>query len=141
VTWVSLARRAQWLRGHNLRGEVVWDRQIPWEGWSLMRLGRFAVVASADGRALACDGSGQIHANATPTDDSNSVFTINAAGEILRIARHGVHLIGATIDGRVRWRAVTEQPAGAMAAGMPGTAVMLGKSLAWFKNEFGEPSR
>ena len=58
VSWVSLARRAQWLRGHNLRGEVVWDRQIPWEGWSLVRLGRFAVIASADGRALACDGSG-----------------------------------------------------------------------------------
>jgi hypothetical protein len=138
VTWVSLARRAQWLRGHNLRGEVVWDRQIPWEGWSLLRLGRFALVAAADGRALACDGSGAIHANAPPTDDSNCVFTINAAGEILRIARHGVHLIGATIDGRVRWRAVTEQTAGPIASGMAGTAVMLGKSLAWFKNEFSE---
>ena len=75
VTWVSLARRAQWLRGHNLRGEVVWDRQIPWEGWSLLRLGRFAVIASADGRALACDGSGAIHGQGSPTDDSNSVFT------------------------------------------------------------------
>ena len=61
VTWVSLARRAQWLRGHNLRGEVVWDRQIPWEGWSLLRLGRFAVITSADGRALAFDGSGAMH--------------------------------------------------------------------------------
>jgi hypothetical protein len=89
VNWVSLARRAQWLRGHNLRGEVVWDRQVPWEGWTLLRLGR-----------------------------------------------HGVHLIGATIDGRVRWRSVTDQPAGQMAAGLPGTAAMLGKSLAWFKNEF-----
>ena len=94
VTWVSLARRAQWLRGHNLRGEVVWDRQIPWEGWSLVRLGRFAVVASADGRALACDGSGAIHGQGSPTEDSNSVFTTSAEGEILRISRHGVHLIG-----------------------------------------------
>jgi hypothetical protein len=141
VSWVSLARRAQWLRGHNLRGEVVWDRQIPWEGWSLVRLGRFAVIASADGRALACDGSGAIHGQGSPTEDSNSVFGTNADGEILRISRHSVHLIGATLDGRVRWRAVTEQPAGPMAAGLPGTAVMLGKSLAWFKNEFGRPAK
>jgi hypothetical protein len=141
VTWVSLARRAQWLRGHNLRGEVVWDRQIPWEGWSLLRLGRFAVIASADGRALACDGSGAIHAQGSPTGDSNCVFTTSADGEILRIARHNVHLIGATIDGRVRWRAVTEQPAGQMAAGLAGTAVMLGKSVAWFKNDFGRAEK
>jgi hypothetical protein len=141
VIWVSLARRAQWVRGHNLRGEVAWERQIPWEGWSLLRLGRFALIAAVDGRALACDGSGAIHGNAAPTDDSNCVFSISAGGEILRVARHGVHLIGATIDGRVRWRAVTEQRAGQMAAGMPGTAVMLGKSLAWFKNQFGGPSR
>ena len=139
VTWMSLARRSQWLRGHNLRGEVVWDRQIPWEGWSLLRLGRFAVVASADGRALACDGSGSIHAQGSPTDDSNSVFAISAEGDILRILRHGVHLIGAAIDGRVRWRAVTEQPAGPMAAGSPGTAIILGKSLAWFSNSFRSP--
>jgi hypothetical protein len=137
VTWVSLARRAQWLRGHNLRGEVVWDRQVPWEGWSLARLGRFAVITSADGRAIAFDGSGAMHGRGSATDDSNSVFTTSAEGEILRVSRHNVHLIGATIDGRVRWRAVTDQPAGQMAAGPPGTAVMLGKSLAWFKNEFG----
>ena len=85
---------------------------------------------------LAFDGSGAVHGQGSPTEDSNSVFATNADGEIFRISRHSVHLIGATIDGRVRWRAVTEQPAGPMAAGLPGTAVMLGKSLAWFKNEF-----
>ena len=138
---MTLARRAQYLRGHNLRGEVVWDRQVPWEGWSLVRLGRFAVIASADGRALAFDGSGAVHGQGSPTDDSNSVFATSAQGEILRISRHNVHLIGATIDGRVRWRAVTEHPAGPMAAGTPGAAVMLGKSLAWFKNELGRPAK
>jgi hypothetical protein len=141
VTWVTLTRRAQWLRGHNLRGEVVWDRQVPWEGWSLVRLGRFAVIASADGRALAFDGSGAVHGQGSPTEDANSVFATSAEGEILRIARHNVHLIGATIDGRVRWRAVTEHPAGPMAAGAPGAAVMLGKSLAWFKNELGRTTK
>jgi hypothetical protein len=141
VSWVSLARRGQWLRGHNLRGEVVWDRQIPWEGWSLLRVGRFVVIASADGRALACDGAGAIHTNGPPTDDPNTVFSLNTDGELLRISRHGVHLIGATIDGRVRWRAVIDQPAGPMAAGTPGTAAMLGKSLAWFKNDLSKPSK
>jgi hypothetical protein len=140
VTWVSLERRAQWLRGHNLRGEVVWERQTPWEGWSLLRLGRFAVIASADGRALSCDGSGVVHAQGISTDDANNVFSTAADGEILRISRHGVHLMGSTLDGRVRWRAVIDQPAGPIAAGMPGTTAMLGKSLAWFKNSPARPS-
>jgi hypothetical protein len=134
VTWVSLERRAQWLRGHNLRGEVVWEHQTPWEGWSLLRLGRFVVVASADGRALSFDGSGTAHAQGVSTEDPNNVFSTAPDGEILRISRHGVHMIGATLDGRVRWRAVFDQPAGPIAAAMPGTTAMLGKSLAWFKN-------
>ena len=49
VAWVSLSRCGQQLTGHALRGAAVWTRQIPWEGWSLVRLGNVALVASADG--------------------------------------------------------------------------------------------
>jgi hypothetical protein len=45
-----------------------------------------------------------------------------------------VHLICSRLDGHVLWRAVVDQPFGPVAAGLPGTAVMLGKSLAWFKS-------
>ena len=100
--------RAQWLRGHDLRGRCS-GSGTPWEGWSLLRLGRFASIAAADGRALSFDGAGTVHSQGIPTDDPNNVFCTGADGEILRISRHGVHLIGATLDGRVRWRAVIDQ--------------------------------
>jgi hypothetical protein len=135
VIWLSMARRSQWLRGHSLRGHVVWERLLPWEGWSLLRLGRLALIAAADGRVLTCDGSGAFHGQAGPSGESNDAFCVTADGEPIRISRHGVHLIGATLDGRVRWRAVVDQPLGALAAAAPGTAVLLGKSLAWFPNE------
>ncbi len=135
VTWLSLARRSQWLRGHGLSGEVLWDRPIPWEGWALVRLGRHALVTAADGRALTCDGSGTFHVQGAPTGNSNDVFGIDPAGEPIRISRRGVHIICAVLDGRVRWRAVVDQPMGPLAAGTPGTVVLLGKSLAWFQNE------
>lgn len=44
VAWVTLARRAQLLRGHDLKGAVVWERPAPWEGWSLHRIDRFAIA-------------------------------------------------------------------------------------------------
>jgi hypothetical protein len=135
VIWLSMARRAQCLRGHGLRGEVLWDRPMPWEGWLLFRLGRLALVAAADGQALTCDGYGTFHGQGAPDDDSNAAFCLDANGEPMRISRHGVHLIAATLDGRVNWRCVVDQPFGPLAAGTPGTAVLLGKSLAWFKNE------
>ena len=100
-----------------------------------LALGRFALVTAADGRALTCDGSGTFLAQAAPSGDSNDVFGIDPAGEPIRISRRGVHLICAALDGQVRWRAVVDQPLGPLAAGTPGTAVILGKSLAWFRND------
>jgi hypothetical protein len=132
VVWLSLARRGQWLRGHGQFGEVMWDRPIPWEGWSLTWAGKTAIVTAADGRALTCDGAGTLLAQSAPSGDSNDVFGIDPAGEPIRISRRGVHLIAAALDGRVRWRAVVDQPLGPLAAGTSGVAIMLGKSLAWF---------
>jgi hypothetical protein len=135
VTWLTLARRAQWLRGHSLYGEVIWDRPLQWEGWSLTRLGRLALVSAADGRALACDQSGAFLVQGAPSGDSHDVFGIDPAGEPIRVSRRGVHLICAALDGRVRWRTVADQPLGPLAVGTPGSAVILGKSLAWFENQ------
>ena len=135
LTWLTLARRSQWLRGHALNGDVLWDRPIPWEGWALHRLGRVALVTAADGRALSCDGAGSFLVQGAPTGDSNDAFGSEPGGEPIRITRRGVHLICAALDGQVRWRAVVDQTLGPVAAGVPGTVAFLGKSLAWFGNE------
>jgi hypothetical protein len=135
VAWLTLSRRAQFLRGHDLHGRVQWERSLPWEGWSLLRLDRLALATAADGRAFSCDGTGSILEHSGPSSGSNDVFCIDASGTPLRISRRGVHLICAALDGRVRWRAVVDQSLGPHAAAAPGIAVLFGRSLAWFKNE------
>jgi hypothetical protein len=139
VAWITLARRAQVLRGHELRGQILWERPTPWEGWALHRIQRFAVATSADGSALACTGSGELASSSTSTGDANDAFCSDPAGIPLRISRRGVHLICASLDGRVRWRAVIEQPPGPMACASAGVALMIGRSLAWFQDETSPP--
>jgi hypothetical protein len=135
VAWLTLARRAQFLRGHDLGGKVLWERTIPWEGWSISRLDRLVVATSADGHALACDGSGSILAQGASAGDPKDVFYLDRAGQPLRLSRRGVHIISAGLDGRVRWRSVVDQTIGPLAAGTSGVAVLLGRSLAWFGSE------
>ncbi|WP_165066084.1 hypothetical protein [Paludisphaera rhizosphaerae] len=133
LAWVTLARRAQQLCGHGLRGEVVWTRRLPWEGWSLARLGPFAIVTSADGRAMAFDGAGDVRAEAAPSGATNDVFGLDADGRLIRVVRKEVHILCAGLDGRVRWRVVAPQTVGPCAAGKAGVAVMIGHNLAWFR--------
>ncbi len=135
VAWVTLSRRSQVLRGHDLRGKVLWERPLPWEGWALHRLGRLVLATAADGRALACDGSGEIHAPSGAASDPKDMFVVDPSGVLLRLSRRGAHLICSTLDSRVRWRCVVDHAIGPLAAGMSGVAVMIGRSLAWFQNQ------
>jgi hypothetical protein len=137
VAWVTLARRSQLLRGHDLRGQVLWERSIPWEGWALVRLDRLVLATAADGRALACDGSGSLlsQSQSGSEGDSNDAFYLDPSGVAVRVSRRGVHLICATLDGRVKWRAIVDQPLGPLAVGLTGLAVLLGRSLAWFPHD------
>jgi hypothetical protein len=132
VVWVALCRRTQQLTAHELRGKRVWTCQLPWEGWSLVRLGRFVVASAADGRAMAIDGSGAPRQEGVGGGGPSDIFTLDEQGQPVRVSRHGVHLICAGMDGRVRWRAVGDETLGPFAAGPSGVAIVLGQSLAWF---------
>ena len=133
VVWIAVCRRMQQVTGHDLRGKVVWTRQLPWEAWSLVKAGPFAIVASADGRIRALDRSGTARYEGEPSGSPSDQFAIDEAGKPLRVTRRNVHLICAAFDGRVRWRAVAEEPFGPFAAGPAGVAILIGRSLAWFK--------
>ena len=133
LAWITFSRRAQLLRGHDLRGRVLWERPTPWEGWALHRLGRFAVATSADGSALACTTLGELAATSTAPGEAGDVFSVDAAGAPIRISRRDVHVLDASIDGSVRWRTILNQPPGPIAAGSAGVAVLVGRSLAWFR--------
>ena len=132
VAWLTLARRAQVLRGHDLNGRVVWESPLPWEGWQLHRLATIGLVVAPDGRTLAFDGAGRPRGKGRASSDSKDHFGASPAGEAWRVARQGVHLICSDLDGRVRWRAVADGPLGPLAVGRIGVATIIGRSLAWF---------
>ena len=132
VAWLSLARRSQTIRGHDLSARVAWESPTPWEGWAIHPVGPFLVVTAVDGRAIAFDGSGHPRAKSAKTDGSLDAFYVGSGGEPLRVSKQGVHLICSTLDGRVEWRAVADGPIGPIAAGRPGVGALVGRSLAWF---------
>ena len=66
VTWVSLARAPNGCEVTTFVGKWSGSVRLPGRMVTRSRLGRFAVIASADGRALSCDGSGTVHARESP---------------------------------------------------------------------------
>jgi len=132
LAWVTLARRDQVLRGHNLVGNPIWQCPVPWEGWQLHQLGAVTLVVSADGRTTAHDGSGRLHAQTRVAGNPLDVHAPAPGGQVQRLSKQGVHLICSDLNGRVTWRALSEQPLGPVAAGASGVAVLMGRSLAWF---------
>lgn len=132
VAWLTLARRAQVLRGHDRKGKLIWQSPVPWEGWQLHRLGPIALITAPDGRTMAFDGAGHLRGQGRASDVPHDVFGTGPQGQTWRVSRHGVHLICSDISGRVLWRSVTDQPLGPVAIGRTGVAVLIGRSLAWF---------
>ena len=132
VAWITLARSAQVLRGHDLQGRVLWETPVAWEGWQFHRVGSLAVVVAPDGRVLAFDGSGHLRGQGRASAGSNDLFGSTPRGEPRRVFRQGVHLICSDLDGRVRWRAICDEPIGPFAVGQTGVAALIGRSLAWF---------
>ncbi len=131
VAWLTLARRAQVLRGHDRLGRVAWETPVPWEAWQFQVVGSQAVVTAPDGRAISYDGSGHALAQGR-ADGPSDAFYPASDDQPLRVARQGVHLICSELGGRVAWRAVADAALGPIAAGRIGVAALIGKSLAWF---------
>ena len=133
VVWMSLARRSQVLRGHEITGRVLWESPVAFEGWQFLRLGQLAVISAADGRALAYDGSGHLRGQGRATAGATrDVFAANTRGEPRRVSHQDVHLICTDLEGRVRWRAICDESIGPVAASPHGVAALIGRSLAWF---------
>jgi hypothetical protein len=133
ISWLTLTRRSQVLRGHDRSGRVVWESPVPWEAWQFLEVGSSAVAVAADGRVLAFDSSG--HAIAQGRGDGvPDAFCLGAKGEPLRVSKQGVHLICSDLGGGVAWRAVAEGTIGPLATGKFGLAVLIGKSIAWFSS-------
>ncbi len=133
LTWITLARRAQVLRGHRADGRVIWESPTPWEAWSLQRVGAHAVVAAPDGRAQAFDVAGYLTAQAQ-AESSPSEFIAGPRGEVWRLVRRDSQLLCTDLSGQVRWRAVFTVTPGPMVGSPLGVAVLHGRELAFFPN-------
>ncbi len=131
VVWVTLGRRAEILRGHDLKGRAIWESPVPWEAWQLHRVGGWAVVVAPDGRTLAFDGAGHGRAQGK-TETAQTIYGPGPDGLARRVSRSGVHLICTEIDGQVIWRSIAPATLGPLAAGRSGVAALIGKDLAWF---------
>ncbi len=137
VSWLTLARRSQVLRGHDRNGRAVWESPVPWEAWQFQAVGTSAVAVAPDGRVMSYDSSG--HALAQGRGEGvPDAFCLGPKGEPVRVSRQGVHLICTDLSGGVAWRAVADGTLGPLATGQRGVAVLIGKSLAWFN---GEPAK
>lgn len=133
ATWITLARRAQILRGHRADGQPLWETPVPWEAWQMDRLGSWIVAAAPDGRLAVFDGSGDFRGQAPALED-HWQLALGPSGELLRVSRRDVHLICADLSGQVIWRTVADAPLGPLATGRIGVAAIIGKSLAFFAN-------
>ena len=133
IVWLALTRRHQKVTAHDLQGKPIWSRPLPWEGWSIARVGPYAVVTSTDGRVLAFDGSGTVFYEGSTNGSSNDAYIMGEETKPVRVTRRDVHLICSSLDGRVLWRAVGDGVLGPLAAGPAGVAILFGQSLAWFK--------
>lgn len=132
MAWLTLARRDQVLRGHDRDGRILWETPVPWEAWQFLPLEHLAIVVAADGRFAAFDATGRLRNQSREAGDSQSVFSLSGAGEVIRIHRQGVHLICSDASGRVAWRAVSDAQLGPVAAGRSGVAAFFGRQLVWF---------
>jgi hypothetical protein len=131
VTWLTLARRQQRLRGHARDGRVLWESPLPWEAWQLLAIGSLVVAVAPDGRALAFDGAGRARAQSRDGAPPG-VFFSGPGGHAYRVVRQDVNLICTDLPGRVLWRHVAGAPFGPLAAGRTGVAVLIGRAVAWF---------
>jgi hypothetical protein len=129
--WMTAARVEPLLRGHDVVGNVLWTTPLPWDPWSLKRLGRFAIVTSADGRSLLVGEDGSILER---NDESRegAMYFLSSDGKPSRLYRAGQTIIATSFDGRLLWRRVFDGPIGSMTIGKLGVWALIDRWLVHF---------
>lgn len=129
--WMTAARGEPVVRGHDELGELVWTTPLPWDPWSLKRLGFFAVVTSADGRSLLVADDGAILEQNNESREG-AMYFLAADGKPARLYRTGQTLIATSFDGRLRWRRVLEGPIGSVTVNLMGVWALMDRCLVHF---------
>ncbi len=132
--WISYSRQERQLRGHGANTAVIWQTDIPFHGWNLLRTGQGAVVFDEKGTAMLVDDSGTILARRRP-EPGRSIYGTDASGSAVVLRYDRQHLYLTRFDGSPKWRASVDSPIEAVALGQNGVAVLAAGVLEYFPVE------
>ncbi|MBI1322809.1 hypothetical protein GC170_06450 [bacterium] len=132
--WASYSRQERQLRGHSLDGAVLWQTEVPFQGWSLARTGQGVVVSANDGSAVLVNDSGGIIGRRR-SEPGQILFGTGADGSsvVLRCDRQHIYLT--RFDGTPIWRAGVDSDIESVAFGAGGVAVLAAGELAFVDGE------
>jgi hypothetical protein len=130
--WVSLARSERVLRGHSLDLRLLWQVEVPFAGWELVRSDEGVIVVANDKSAILYDDAGEILAkrrgNGCPTK-----FASDRDGKAIAIHVDAGILYCTRFDGSVLWRLPIEGDVSSMQISREGVLILAGGVLSWIR--------
>ncbi len=132
--WASYSRQERQLRGHAVHGGVLWQTEIPFQGWSLARTGQGVVVSANDGSAVLVNDSGAVVARRRP-EPGQILFGTGADGASIVLRCDRQHLFLTRFDGTPIWRASVASEIESVALGAGSVAVLAAGELTSFMAE------
>jgi len=137
--WITLAGKVQLVRCHRVDGAVEWEARIPGEAWRLHRLAGRLVTRAAGGRVFALDSRGRLLLDSSELPPESLLFVAGGDQPAAVFWRLG-NLMVTDLTGQVRWRHLSHETLGPVAASAGGVAVALGRELVFFADG-GRPIR
>ncbi len=132
--WVSLARSERVLRGHALDMRLLWQVEVPFAPWDLLRTTEGVVVSANDNSAILYDDSGEIVARRRGGPRPVQYATDKAGRAIGLHFDNGI-LFCTKFDGSVIWRVPMESEPVATYLSASGALVLADGVLSWIAGE------
>jgi hypothetical protein len=128
--WVTIGLESQTVRGHEPNGNWIWAVRLPWTPWNGYRLGDLILATGAEGHCAVFDGHGTVLAQSSEARP-NARYFVWSDGSVARIFHVEQTLLVTSVEGKLLWRFVAEQPIGCYEAGPAGVWTFLGRTLAY----------
>lgn len=132
--WITATLGEQMLRGHAPNGEQIWADPLPWDAWSLQRLGSYLVVTHSSGQSQLRRLTGErIMENGEKREGAR--YLVRGDGSVARTYAVDRTIFVSQFDGRLLWRRTMEGERGAFAVHPDGVWVVVDRSLLYFPME------
>lgn len=132
--WVSLARNERVLRGHALDMRLLWQVEVPFAPWDLLRTTEGIVVSANDNSAIMYDDSGEIVARRRGGPRAVQYASDKKGITIALHYDQGI-LFCTKFDGSVIWRVPMESEPSTTYLSASGALVLAEGVLSWIAGE------